>query len=411
MRSIKSLQDVVDWQLCTGCGACAYACTENAVTLVNIENVGIRPRFDSEDCASCTKCLPICPGYLVDREQSQNGSVSMAEAPDVGPALEIWEGYATDPEVRFKASSGGILSALALYCLEQEKMEFVLHTGMDETKPWTNRTIQSRNRADILSRAGSRYAPASPCDGLKAIDESPGPCVFIGKPCDAAAVTALRKERPELSAKLGLVLSFFCAGTPSTRGTIDLLKSLDVVPQTATNVRYRGEGWPGKFKVQFGSPTEEKSLSYMESWGRVSSYRPLRCHLCPDGVGSTADISCGDAWQEFENDGNRGLSIVVARTRRGQEILHRAIAANYVTLQPSNTAAVIAAQPNLVQRQHELFGRLLAMKLLLVPSPKFRGFSLFRLWMAIPFVRKIETVLGTMRRLIFRRMLLRRPVY
>jgi coenzyme F420 hydrogenase subunit beta len=46
-----------------------------------------------------------------------------------------------------------------------------------------------------------------------------------------------------------------------------------------------------------------------------------------------------------------------------------------------------------------------------VPSPKFRGFSLFRLWMAIPFVRKIETVLGTMRRLIFRRMLLRRPVY
>jgi coenzyme F420 hydrogenase subunit beta len=80
-------------------------------------------------------------------------------------------------------------------------------------------------------------------------------------------------------------------------------------------------------------------------------------------------------------------------------------------LQHSNPAAVIAAQPNLVQRQRELFGRLLAMKILLVPSPKFRGFSLFRLWMGIPFVRKIETVLGTMRRLIFRRMLMRRPVY
>lgn len=348
----------------------------------------------------------------MDRGRPQDVSAfGIEETPEVGRALEIWEGYASDPEIRFKASSGGILSALALYCLEQENMEFVLHTGMDASKPWTNRTVQSRTRADILERAGSRYAPASPCDGLKAIEESTGPCVFIGKPCDSAAVKALSETRPELSAKLGLVLSFFCAGTPSTRGTLDLMKSLDVVPETASNVRYRGEGWPGRFKVQYGSPKEEKSLSYMESWGRVSSYRPLRCHLCPDGVGSTADISCGDAWQEFEDDGDSGLSIVVARTPRGKEILRRAMAANYVTLRPSNPAAVIAAQPNLVQRQRELFGRLLAMKLLMVPAPQFRGFSLFRLWMGIPLKRRIETVLGTMRRLIFRRMLMRRPVY
>ena len=81
---------------------------------------------------------------------------------EVGFALEIWEGYAADPEIRRQGSSGGLLSALALYCLEKEGMGFVLHTGMDETKPWTNKTVQSRDRSEILARTGSRYAPASP---------------------------------------------------------------------------------------------------------------------------------------------------------------------------------------------------------------------------------------------------------
>jgi coenzyme F420 hydrogenase subunit beta len=298
-----------------------------------------------------------------------------------------------------------------LYCLEREDMEFVLHAGMDETKPWINKTYQSKRRSEILARTGSRYAPASPCDGLQAIEDSARPCVFIGKPCDAAAVANLRKQRPALSEKIGLVLTFFCAGTPSTRGTLDLMNLLQISPSVTSSVRYRGEGWPGTFKVQYGNPTEEKSLSYMESWGRVSSYRPLRCHLCPDGMGSVADISCGDSWHEFQDNGNLGRSIVIVRTRRGQEILHRALAANYVTLRPISATEVLAAQPNLSLRHRELFGRLLAMWLLFVPSPNLKGFSLFRSWVRIPFFRKVQTVLGTMRRLVFRRLLRRRPVF
>ena len=61
-------------------------------------------------------------------------------------------------------------------------MEFVLHTGMDEEKPWTNKTCQSRNRRELMERSGSRYAPASPCDGLEAIEKSSRPCVLLESP-------------------------------------------------------------------------------------------------------------------------------------------------------------------------------------------------------------------------------------
>src|SRR5258708_32638695 len=101
-------------------------------------------------------------------------------------------------------------------------MAFVLHSAMDDHEPWLNSTVQSRTRSEILARTGSRYAPASPCDGLSNIEESDGPCVFIGKPCDVAAVAMLRREQPRLAQKIRLVLKIFCAATPSTTSKIDL---------------------------------------------------------------------------------------------------------------------------------------------------------------------------------------------
>jgi coenzyme F420 hydrogenase subunit beta len=410
-RRIQTLQDVVDWGLCTGCGACYYACSRQGISLVNIEEVGIRPRFDSAACAGCRDCLAICPGYFVNGELAAGQVIDQAEVdPAVGPALEVWEGYASDPEIRYQGSSGGVLSALALYCLEQENMDFVLHTAMDEAKPWANQTVQSRNRRELLARTGSRYAPASPCDGLGLIEASARPCVFIGKPCDTAAVVMLRNQRPELDRKLGLVLTFFCAGTPSTQGTLDLLKGLDISPAEVAAVRYRGAGWPGEFKVRSRNEVPGKSLSYAESWGRLNGYRPLRCHLCPDGLGRVADISCGDAWERLNHAQDAGRSSVVVRTRRGQEILRKARAAKYVELESAGISVVRAAQPNQIQRNRELLGRLLGMRLLLVPTPRFVAFSLRSAWGELPFVRKVSTVLGTLRRVVLRGLFRRRPL-
>lgn len=405
LRTIKTLQDVVDWDLCTGCGACYYACSDGAVSLVNIESVGIRPRFNSSSCAECTKCLSICPGFNVDAETSTGVVLKQSEADHAfGPALEIWEGYAADPEIRYRGSSGGILSALALYCLEREGMAFVLHTAMDQERPWLNKTVCSRTRSELLERTGSRYAPASPCEGMAEIENSASPCVFIGKPCDTAAAGMLRVDRPELDKNLGLVLSFFCAGTPSTKGTLDLIKSFDVRADDVEAVHYRGEGWPGEFRVLYDGGSRKQSLSYEKAWGALTHYRSLRCNLCPDGLGRVADISCGDAWENSTAAGEPGLSIVIVRTARGQEILHRAIASGYVKLQPVGSSSVFAAQVNLLRRRTEIFGRLAALRIFGIPVPRFRGFSLFRSWVRLSNTQKLRTLVGTARRVIRRRL-------
>jgi coenzyme F420 hydrogenase subunit beta len=394
--------------MCTGCGACFYACPKQGISLVNIEPIGIRPKFDLEACAGCQKCLEICPGATVDSLQETTPRRLENEGDHAyGAALEIWEGFAAAPSIRYRGSSGGVLTALAMYCLEREHMNFVLHTAMDEEKPWRNKTVISRTREELNSRTGSRYAPSSPCDGLSAIEHSDGPCVFIGKPCDTSAVEALRRQRPNLDRNLGLVLTFFCAGTPASQGTLDLARSLDIDTDSIDSIKYRGEGWPGLFSIIHEGRQKQHTLSYGDSWSYLTHYRSLRCNLCPDGLGRVADISCGDAWEQSFIDGNPGISIIIVRSARGQRILREAVAANYVKLLPAGPAQVFAAQSNLLRRRSELFGRLFALRFFGIPVPRYRGFSLLHSWSRLSWREKARTIFGTARRIITRKLYLR----
>ena len=129
-------------------------------------------------------------------------------------------------------------------------MYAALHTGADPEYSWKNMTVLSRNREDLLAQTGSRYSPASPCDGLGKVGEAPRACVFIGKPCDVAGLRKAQPLRQGLSEKIGVAIGIFCAGTPSTQGTLELMKRLNVDLEKLEGIWYRGKGWPGMARVQ-----------------------------------------------------------------------------------------------------------------------------------------------------------------
>src|SRR5699024_1328478 len=108
-----------------------------------------------------------------------------------------------------------------------------------------------------------------PVEALRVIEASGRPCVFIGKPCDVAAVARLRQTRPALDRNLGLVLSFFCAGTPASDASRRLAGDLGFPEsETITSLRYRGRGWPGDFVVTDGERSAR--TTYDDSWGRLA---------------------------------------------------------------------------------------------------------------------------------------------
>jgi coenzyme F420 hydrogenase subunit beta len=403
MARIKTVHDVAAWRLCIGCGACAVACPGHRIRLVDVENDGIRPVLSGKGCDSCGECLKVCPGFETAHESGERLDTVTELREGFGPVLELWEGHAADTDIRFQGSSGGLTSALALYCLEKEGMHAVVHIGTDETVPWKNRTVLSRTREELLARTGSRYSPASPCDGLDRMESFSGRCVFIGKPCDVLGARKTADCRPGLASRMGVSIAFFCAGTPSTHGLLDLLRSIQVDPEEVRSIRFRGNGWPGMFTVAFKEESRlPRSITYMDSWGFLQKYRPYRCHLCPDGTGEFADLSCGDPWYRGIPENEVGNSLVLVRTDRGRAILRGAIESGYVILRPVEPWVLKESQKNLLGKRQAIWGRLLAMRLLGVPTPMLRGFSLYTNWRSLNLEEKLRSTLGTACRVIQR---------
>jgi coenzyme F420 hydrogenase subunit beta len=322
-----------------------------------------------------------------------------------GPVLGVWEGYASDPEIRFKGSSGGVVTALALFCLEKGLASAVLQVGAKADAPLENASFFSKSREELMACAGSRYAPAAPCEGLNRFEESDSPCVFIGKPCDVVALRKARATNAKLDRNVALAISIFCAGTPSMAGTSKILESLSIKPEEVGELRYRGCGWPGETVVKIKGCDGQSQMSYEQSWSNIlTKYVSLRCRLCPDGTGELADISCGDPWYRDAEANDAGHSIVLVRTEKGRQLLNKAVESGYVQLSKVEPKVLPLSQKSLFMKRCNLWGRLLAMRILRVPVPKYRGFALFRNWLGLPAIGKMSSVLSTFHRIITQRL-------
>jgi coenzyme F420 hydrogenase subunit beta len=400
--NFRRVDDVVEWRLCTGCGACVAICPQHSIQLVDIRSDGLRPVINSDKCLKCGKCVSVCPGIATSHQEFNDKTIPQLRQA-WGPVLEVWEGYAADSEIRFEGSSGGAATALALYCLEKGSFDGVLHIGAKPEKPAQNTPIFSKSREELIKHTGSRYSPAGPCEKLIWIEESGSPCVFIGKPCDVVALRKSQDANPNLEGKVGLAISIFCAGTPSTDGTYKLLSKLCIEPDGIEGIRYRGRGWPGMTTVKIKNNNEIRQMTYEEAWGGIlNHYSQFRCRLCPDSTGEFADISCGDPWYREIPPNEQGRSLVLVRTERGREILAKAQRDGYLTIEPAVPDVLPRSQKSLLSRREQLWGRLLAMRVMLVPTPHFEGFSLFSSWRSLSLKEKLRSVMGTIKRIVQR---------
>ncbi len=414
-KRLKTIRDVAENQLCSGCGACAYLAPEK-VRMVDVLEQGRRPWFEAElDAAEDREALAVCPGTGLEHgeELALPGLIEELKA-GWGPVLELWEGHAADPEIRFAGSSGGALTAISLYALNEGGMHGVLNTRTRPDVPYLTHTTLSRTREDLLSATGSLYTPASPCDGLGQIEEAPGPCMFVGKPCDVAATARAAEARPALGGKTALRVAMFCAGTPSTQATLEMIERMGVGrPDQVRNVRYRGNGWPGNATVraETESGKTEAEETYAFSWDKLQRLRQWRCYVCADHTGQFADIAVGDPWYREIQPGESGESLIVIRTERGRAAFREMMAAGYMEARQVTPDILPRSLANLLTTGVMLWPRLWVLRLMGAAAPRYRGMPMFRYWLSQLGLRaKAQSIYGTVVR-VFRKRLRERVRY
>ena len=343
--------------------------------------------------------VQVCSGLSLDGARNQGTQYH----PTWGPLLSVGTGHATDPEMRYRGSSGGVISALSAFLIESGAVDFVLQTSANIEDPVSNTSRLSQTRLDVIAAAGSRYAPSAPLARLEDYLEQGLRFAFVGKPCDVASLRRMARHDPRIDRLIPIKLAFFCAGVPSRKGAIAVVNKLGVAESDLAEFAYRGRGWPGLTRAVRRDGTEE-SMEYNASWGTIlNRHLQFRCKICPDGTGESADIACADAW--YGKDGypdfteRDGRSLIVVRTEAGAKLLSDAMAARVLARDELDVGEIALMQPYQVDRKRSVLARLFAMRFKGRRVPRFSGLSLWRLSLRSHPIWLLRNMWGTYRRI------------
>lgn len=332
-RQPVSLREVVEHGLCIGCGLCEALGPERWRMTMTAEG-RLRPApVAEEDAGKDTAILACCPGVVA--EASADGDKHDAVW---GRYSHMGEAWAGDPDIRYRAATGGVLTALGVHLLRSGKARFILHCAADPERPMRSRWVMSGTPEEVSARAGSRYGPSDTLAGLEAALARGEPFAIIAKPCDAGAVRARAKADPRIDALLVAVLVMVCGGASDLGKSWMLLDELGLREEEVSLFRYRGYGNPGPARVETkdGRAFER---SYDELWGDEAGWRiQTRCKLCPDAIGEAADVAAADIWPNAQPEGeDEGFNGIITRSATGQRLMEEAVAAGDLVLGADHT--------------------------------------------------------------------------
>jgi coenzyme F420 hydrogenase subunit beta len=397
------LEKVLDGDLCSGCGLCASIIGPDGAQMTMSAEGYLRPEITRLPTPAQADLIDaVCPGGRLDLVEGRRDPVW-------GPVAGLYTGWATDEETRHRGSSGGALSALLEHVLDTGTADYVLHVGADKERPWLNRLEVSTMAAEVVLRAGSRYAPSSPrADIVQRLDDDRR-FVVVAKPCDIAGLRQYARHDPRVDERIPVMVSFMCGGIPSERGVLMLLERMGLSDEEVVSFRFRGHGWPGRATATTATD-EERSLSYAETWGDVlSKHVQRRCKICPDGMGAFADVVCADAWHIAPDgrpsfDEAPGRSLVLTRTPKGIALVNAAVAGGALVIEPLELQALEAMQPHQARRTRLTRSRIAAMALLARKFPRYQGLHLGRAAAQAGIYANVKSLAGTLRRIVLRRL-------
>lgn len=326
-----------------------------------------------QDDAADADILAACPGTIA--EAVPQGSKEDAVW---GSYTQMGEAWAGDPDIRFRAATGGVLTALGVYLVRSGKAAFILHCGTDPARPMRSAWRMSETPQEVIANAGSRYGPTDTLAGLEAALARGQPFAIIAKPCDAGAVRLRARADPRLDDLLVAVLVMVCGGASDLGKSRAVLDEYGLQEGELTLFRYRGYGNPGRTRIETrdGRALEK---TYNEMWADEAGWRiQTRCKLCPDAIGEAADIAAADIWPGGGPVGeDAGINGVITRSPAGQALLQSAVAAGDLVLGRDHVPRDYDDfQPHQVARKRNLAARLRGLGAVGHPAYRHSGLRL-----------------------------------
>jgi coenzyme F420 hydrogenase subunit beta len=355
------IANVVEHDLCIGCGLCAALCPQDALSM-QWNRYGEYNPVEMTPCTTeCGLCLKVCPFADSGENEDTIGERLYGAVPGIqhrsetGYYLASYVGYSE--RHRATSASGGMATWLLEALLAEGVVDHVIcvaPTG-DPERLFAFRVFDTPE--DVRTGAGSAYYPVEMSRVIRQVLEVPGRYAVTGLPCFLKAIRLAQQRNKKLRERIVVTVGLTC-GQLKSRHFTDYVAALAGVQGEVTAVRYRGKS-PDQPASNYhyvftAADGEEQRIFWNEGISEAWTNRwftPRACSYCDDVFAECADVTCMDAWlPEYSRD-SRGTSLVLVRSQAMREMVERG---QGISLDPIPVERVIQSQAGVVaiKRQH-----------------------------------------------------------
>ena len=322
-------EKVISLGFCTLCGACEAACPVGAIM---IEGDKLKRLHNcADDLDLCPICYEICPhseALLLKSLKSVSDAPLKNEA--LGYHRRIVLAQSEDPKLREQGSGGGVVTALLKFGIESGAFDSAIVSAAEPENPAKPKASVALVPDDILSAVGSKFFPSSVAKAFGSAVSGYGKTkiAFVGVPCHMRALRKIEAWQHKIGTHLKISIGLFCFGTFSHSTLLDYLeKEYNIKASEIKRIRLSKQFVIHTEKGVIRIPLEEIEEHILPS-----------CGVCTDFTSELSDISVGGAYPL------EGWSIVIIRTKVGEEFFYEAVQKGILTIQP------IEAEPNVYER-------------------------------------------------------------
>lgn len=322
---MHTIENVVDEDMCVGCGACSVV--SGGKVPVTIGRFGsYKADFSTVDAETRKLAGKVCP--FSDESRNEN-SIAASVFPSTLPHLDVlgkfkgvYAGRLADDDLLEGSSSGGLTSWVARKLLEKELVDGVIHVGTSSEATAELFSYQvSYSAGELLGNRKSAYYSTSFAEAVQSIRGDGRRYAFTGVPCFVRAARLICEEDEVLASQILYFLGLVCGHLKSDAFAKSLAWQTGVVPRELESVDFRIKA-PGRASKDYdfgarGSAAKELLTKPTQAlvggnWGH-GMFQLNACNYCDDIFAETADVAFGDAWlPEYTNE-SKGTNVLVTR--------------------------------------------------------------------------------------------------